>query len=150
MLGIPLIFGDTSDNRIKFHKPEKNIDVHNYLLLAPKYKADMRNLTINLLVNYDLEIITYKYVSTSDIISRLGGYKSAIEPILMFFYPMVILQFLIAISFVIIKIYKDRYLQELEQSARKYFEKLKRVEDIEIILKNNDKYMEYLKVQSHL
>ena len=114
------------------------------MLLAPKYKSDMRNLSINLLVDYNLDIITYRYVSTSDIFSRLGGYKSAIEPILMFFYPMVILQFLIAISFVIIKIYKDRYLQELELSARKYFEKLKNIEDIEIILKQNDKYMEYL------
>ena len=56
-----------------------------------------------------------------DIFSKMGGYKGAFEPVLHFFFPLVVLNFLIHLSKTIGIIYKDTYKDELEKSVKKYF-----------------------------
>ena len=66
-----------------------------------------------------------------DIISMLGGYKGAFEPILMYFFPMVILQFLIIYSDTIGKIYKKNYKEELEKTLKESYNRLKSLPNLE-------------------
>jgi hypothetical protein len=74
-----------------------------------------------------------------DIISKLGGYKGAFEPILMYFYPIIILHFLIHYSHTIRDIYKDNYKSELEKTLRASYDRIKLVPNIEKKLELNDK-----------
>ena len=108
----------------------------------------MRNMAISLNVNYIEQIVTYRYVNTMDIFSRMGGYKGAFEPLLQFFFPLVILQFLIHYSKTIGLIYKDAYKEELEKNVKSYYAKLNKMENLQEKLDANDKKEVYQSLKS--
>jgi hypothetical protein len=74
-----------------------------------------------------------------DVISKLGGYKGAFEPVLMYFYPIIILHFLIHYSNTIRGIYNDKYKSELERTLRAAFDRVREMPDLELKLKLNNK-----------
>jgi hypothetical protein len=78
-----------------------------------------------------------------DIVSKLGGYKGAFEPIVMYFFPIVILHFLINYSAVIRRIYNSIYKKELERTLRATFDRVKLVPNLELKLQLNDKQDKY-------
>ena len=103
---------------VKFKHSLKNIDNNDYLQLSETYVPTNRDLSIILQINYHREIIILKFIDSMDVVSKLGGYKSAFEPIFMYFFPIIILHFLINYSNVIRSIYIDKYKSELERTLR--------------------------------
>ena len=65
-----------------------------------------------------------------DIFSKLGGYKGAFEPIILYFFPMAILSFMINYSNTIKVMYKSTYKLQLERTLRKAYDRLKKVPNL--------------------
>ena len=83
-----------------------------------------------------------------DVVSKLDGYKGAFEPILMYFYPIIILHFLIHYSNTIRAIfdysnirdiYNIKYKSELERTLRASFDRIKLMPDLQLKLEVNGK-----------
>ena len=91
VLGLPIVFKDLIDDKIKFRKPVQNIDINDYLEKSDTYSKKNRNINIKLNVDYSKQVITYKFIGLLDVVSHLGGYKGAFEPVFMYFFPMIIL-----------------------------------------------------------
>lgn len=87
-------------------------------------------MNVFLNINFSKEIIILTYFSTMDILSKLGGYKGAFEPIFMYFYPMIILSFLIKYSNTIRGIYKVNYKNQLEKTLRASYDRLKLIPNL--------------------
>jgi len=78
-----------------------------------------------------------------DVVSKLGGYKGAFEPILMYFYPIIILHFLIHYSNTIRGIYNIKYKSELERTLRASFDRIKLMPDLQLKLEVNGKKAQF-------
>ena len=94
-------------------------------------------------VNYNKQVIIYSFYHVMDIVSKLGGYKGAIEPVFMYFYPIVILNFLIHYSNTIREIYKKKYKAELERTLRAAYDRVMEVPDLELKLQIHHKHAQY-------
>ena len=126
-------------DHVKFKKPLTNVDINDYLEKDNIYEEKNRNVRIFLNIDYSKEVIIYSFVDAMDIVSKLGGYKGAFEPFLMYFFPMIILSFLINYSSTISGIYKVNYKDQLEKSVRALYDQIKKVPKLDIKLDHNDK-----------
>jgi len=79
---------------------------------------------MTLKINFIRDIVTYKYVVYSDIISHLGGLKSAIMPVFGIITPLVMLAFLYSIASILQESYTFQYLDELQKTVKLFFQYL--------------------------
>ena len=130
ILGVPIIYIDKIKDIVKFKKPLFNIDINYYLELDDTYKEKNRNLNIFLHIDFSKQMIIYTFFGSMDIFSKLGGYKGAFEPIIMYFFPMWVLSFMINYSNTIKVMYKATYKLQLERTLRKAYDRLKKVPNL--------------------
>ena len=86
----------------------------NIRLKVTPYVRDLGSLhpfrsTISLSVNFEREVVTFTFKSYDDILTKLGGLKASLSPILSFITPLIMLNFLISLSGVIQEIYTKKY-----------------------------------------
>jgi hypothetical protein len=75
-----------------FHKARVGLNDDGDLGTKPLYVS--RNCKIPLEVNYESRIETYYYFSYGDMVAKLGGLKSAIEPFINLMVPIIAILFL--------------------------------------------------------
>ena len=80
--------------------------------------GDATETQIKLSVDFTRKITTYTFYTYSDIISYLGGIKSAITPIFGLMVPLIILSYLFELSSIIQESYTISYRKELEKSIK--------------------------------
>ena len=68
---------------------------------------------MSLTIDYTREIVEYEYKGYGDIISSLGGLKSAIGPLFGILNPILALVFLLMLSSILREDYKKQYQNEL-------------------------------------
>jgi hypothetical protein len=124
ILGFPIQFEDKKTHRFSLQRPTNNINEKGELMTQDKYETNYRNLDIFLHIDWTRVVITYTYKSYSDLISKLGGYKGFLGPVLEIFFPLSSLYFLVELGRIIIDKYKESYKSELMKTIKIYYEML--------------------------
>ena len=89
-----------------------------------EYDPSSRNLHIFLQIDFTRLVVTYNYKSYSDLISKLGGLKSFIQPLFGIIGLLSSLHFLVEFGKIIIDQYKLKYKTELIKTVQIYYEML--------------------------
>jgi hypothetical protein len=71
-------------------------------------------------INYVRDVYTYEYKSYGDVISYVGGLKGAIQPFFNILTPIIVLVFLITLSGILKKDYKNKYQDLLMKSIQEF------------------------------
>jgi hypothetical protein len=99
VLGLPVSFKDSVENQLLF-KPS-SINVQNGELTQSKSVDGDSSFSIGLNVDFNQQIIILTYFNYGDLVSYLGGIKSAIMPVFDLIVPIVILAFLMSLTSII-------------------------------------------------
>ena len=82
------------------------------------------SFSINLNVDFNRKIIILTYYNYADLISYLGGVKSAIMPAFNLVVPLVILYYLLSLTGIIQQTYTFKYKKIIEESVITFHEML--------------------------
>jgi hypothetical protein len=96
ILGFPIEFKDRTTDVVKFEKPSMNIKNAGISLVNATTGDSSTNIALK--IDFKRIIVTYTYLSYSDIISYLGGLKSALMPLFDIITPIIILVFLLGVA----------------------------------------------------
>ena len=124
ILGFPIQFEDKTTHRFSLERPTNNINEKGELMTQDKYEANYRNLDIFLHIDWTRVVVTYTYKSYSDLISKLGGYKGFLSPVIEIFFPLSSLYFLVELGRIIVDKYKESYKSELIKTIEIYYDML--------------------------
>lgn len=112
IFGIAIAYEDEVINFVNWLK-NTNEDELKYSVLRSKYESD----TIFIQMNFDFtrkEFVVH-YFGVFDIMSKLGGFKASIGPLLAAFSPFFVLLFLISLSWIMKQSFRHQMAVELEQ-----------------------------------
>lgn len=91
-------------------------------------------------IDFARSVQIYSYIIPSDIISEIGGLKSAIDPIFGLAIPILILNWLIGFARIIQVQHKQNYILMLIKIIRFHFNELKE-HQTHIVLGKNNKFL---------
>ena len=127
ILGIAIQFEDKIKNTIKFKKPTENINKYGFLELyyvkdeTKQQKETIGSRTqINLHINFNRETAIFNYFGYKDLISELGGMRSAFNIVFKIPIPFFTLVFLISLSGIIQDFQKNQHRNELLRICEEY------------------------------
>ena len=112
IFGIPVAYGDDVINIVNWLE-NTNVDERKYSRLRSEYVSD----TIFIQMNFDFtrkEFVIH-YFGVFDIMSKLGGFKASIGPLVNIFAPIFILLFLISLSWIIKESFRRGMVMEVRQ-----------------------------------
>ena len=116
VLGLPVHFADEVVNITYFGKVAETLEIVNVTNKDNWLHENNDYLYVRLTPNFKREITLYKYVSYGDMVSHLGGLKSAITPLFDILTPTVMLMFLWGIVSIIQEIYTKNYKNQIIKS----------------------------------
>ena len=99
VLGLPIYFEDSVVNKVNFQPA--SINIKNGELSKSDIDAENSNFSVNFNVDFNRQIIILTYFNYGDLVSYLGGIKSAIMPAFGLIVPIVMLSFLVSLVSII-------------------------------------------------
>lgn len=113
VLGIPVDF-ENDEHREVLWKEATDINEDYLIDLRPEFKSS--KTSVQLSFDFTERIIRLNYYTVFDMLSKIGGFKAAIGPIVAFIAPFFILYFLVKLS----KILKGKMLDSYQKEVRAF------------------------------
>jgi hypothetical protein len=113
---VPISFADYTEEGANFEAAQLGLNSEGWLRIT-EADGGSSDFEFRLDPDFNQEIVIYTFVTYGDIISYLGGLKSAVGPVFEITTPLAILYFLFMLSAIIQQSYTLQYRDQLEQSV---------------------------------